>query len=200
MLKLTRRGSTPPGDSATRITGIALGPIFFAPRRGIVCLWTEISYKWHPDATLIKQNARGTAGDNRVNCNRIPGAAVYDIPPAPPGDSSWQKIALIATGLQGPAGDGRAVGLVHVTSDFGWRCRLSIYHDRFMCVCVWLYCAIIFTNVFSLSPYIYVILYIYYIYIYIYRINDFWFWFWQMIFCSRCLVPRYCLHRCFDEE
>ena len=50
-------GSAPPGDSATRITWIALGPIFFAPRRGIVCLWTEISYIWHPGATLIKQNA-----------------------------------------------------------------------------------------------------------------------------------------------
>ena len=45
---------------------------FFAPRRGIVCLWTEISYIWHPDATMTKQNVRGTAGDNRVNCNRIP--------------------------------------------------------------------------------------------------------------------------------
>ena len=92
---LTRRGSAPPGDSATRITGIALGPIFFAPRRGIVCLWTEISYIWHPDATLIKQNA----GHNRVNCNRISRAAVYDIQPGPPGDSAGQKIALIATGL-----------------------------------------------------------------------------------------------------
>ena len=48
---------------------------------------------------MIKQNARGTAGDNRVNCNRIPRAAVYDIPPTPPGDSAGQKIALIATGL-----------------------------------------------------------------------------------------------------
>ena len=48
---------------------------------------------------MIKQNARGTAGDNRVNCNRIPRAAVYDIPPAPPGDSAGQKIALIAMGL-----------------------------------------------------------------------------------------------------
>ena len=28
MLQLTRRGSAPPGDSATRITGIAVGPIF----------------------------------------------------------------------------------------------------------------------------------------------------------------------------
>ena len=97
-----RRGSAPPGDSATRITGIALGLIFFAPRRGIVCLWTDISYIWHPDATLIKQNARGTAGDNRVKCNRIPRAAVYVIPPAPPGDSAGQKIALIATGLYLP--------------------------------------------------------------------------------------------------
>ena len=78
----------------------SLWPIFFAPRRGIVCLWTEIFYIWHPDATLIKQNARGTAGDNRVNCNRIPRAAMYDIPPAPPGDSAGQKIALIATGLK----------------------------------------------------------------------------------------------------
>ena len=94
-----RRGSAPPGDSATRITGIALGPIFFAPRRGIVCMWTEISYIWHPDATSIKQNVRGTAGDNRFNCNRILRAAVYDVPPAPPGDSAGQKIALIATGL-----------------------------------------------------------------------------------------------------
>ena len=94
-----RRGSAPPGDSATRITGIALGPIFFAPRRGIVCMWTEISYIWHPDATPNKQNARGTAGDNRFNCNRILRAAVYDVPPAPPGDSAGQKIALIATGL-----------------------------------------------------------------------------------------------------
>ena len=99
VLQLTRRGSAPPGDSATRITGIVLGPIFFAPRRGIVCLWTDISDTWHPDATLIKQNARGTAGHNRVNCNRIPRAAVVDIPPAPPGDSAGQKIALIATGL-----------------------------------------------------------------------------------------------------
>ena len=99
MLQLTRRGSAPPGDSATRITGIALGPIFFAPRRGIVCLWTDIYYKWYPDATMIKQNARDTAGDNRVNCNRIPRATVYDIPPTPPGDSAGQKIALIATGL-----------------------------------------------------------------------------------------------------
>ena len=56
-------------------------------------------YIWHPDATLIEQNARGTAGDNRVNCNRISRAAVCDIPPAPPGDSAGQKIALIATGL-----------------------------------------------------------------------------------------------------
>ena len=32
---------------------------------------------WHPDATLIKQNARGTAGDNCVNCNRIPRPAVW---------------------------------------------------------------------------------------------------------------------------
>ena len=77
---------------------------FFAPRRRIVCMWTEISYIWHPDATLIKQNARGTAGDNRVNCNRIPHAAVYDIPPAPPSDSAGQKIALIATGLHGSNG------------------------------------------------------------------------------------------------
>ena len=46
---------------------------------------------------MIKQNARGTAGDNRFNCNRIPRAAVYDIPPTPPGDSAGQKIALIAT-------------------------------------------------------------------------------------------------------
>ena len=69
----------------------------------IVCLWTEISYIWHHDATLIKQNARGTAGDNRVNCNRIPRAAVYDIPPVPPGDSAGQKIALIATGLYSSA-------------------------------------------------------------------------------------------------
>ena len=57
------------------------------------------SYTWHPDATLINQSARGTAGDSRVNCNRIPRAAVYDIPPAPPGDSAGQKVALIATGL-----------------------------------------------------------------------------------------------------
>ena len=76
-----------------------LALLFFAPRRGIVCLWKEISYIWYPDATLIKQNAHGTAGDNRVNCNRIPRAAVYDILPAPPGDSAGQKIALIATGL-----------------------------------------------------------------------------------------------------
>ena len=76
------------------------GTNFFAPHHGIVCLWTEISYIWHPDATLIKQNARGIAGDNRVNCNRIPRAAVYDILPAPPGDSAAQKIALIATGLK----------------------------------------------------------------------------------------------------
>ena len=66
----------------------------------------EISYIWHPDATLIKQNARGTAGDNRVNCNRIPRAAVYDIPPARPGDSTGQKIALIATGLYPSAHQG----------------------------------------------------------------------------------------------
>ena len=63
-------------------------------------MWTEISYIWPPDATLIKQNARGTAGDNLVNCKRIPRASVYDIPPAPPGDSAGQKIALIATGLK----------------------------------------------------------------------------------------------------
>ena len=100
MLQLTRRGSAPPSDSATRITGIALGSIFFAQRCGIVCLWTEISYIWPPDATVIKQNACGTAGDNRVNCNRRPRAAVYVIPPAPPGDSAGQKIALIATGLK----------------------------------------------------------------------------------------------------
>ena len=50
---------------------------------------------------MIEQNARGIAGDNRVNCNRIPRAAVYDIPPTPPGDSAGQKIALIATGLKG---------------------------------------------------------------------------------------------------
>ena len=73
----------------------------FFSRRGIMCLWTEISYIWHPDATLIKQNARGTAADNRVNCNRIPRAAVYDIPPAPSGYSAGQKIALIVTGLNG---------------------------------------------------------------------------------------------------
>ena len=87
------------GNSATRITRIAVGSFFFAPRRGIVCLWTENFYIWHPDATLIKQNASCTAGDNRVNCNRISRAAVYDIPPAPPGVSAGQKIALIAAGL-----------------------------------------------------------------------------------------------------
>ena len=65
-------------DSATRITGI-------------VCLWTEISYICHPDATLIKQNALGTAGDNRFNCNRLPRVAVYDIPPALPDDLAGQK-------------------------------------------------------------------------------------------------------------
>ena len=75
------------------------GTDFFVPRRGIVCLWKDISYIWHPDATLIKQNVRCTAGDNRVNCNRIPRVEVCDIPPAPPGDSAGQKIALIATGL-----------------------------------------------------------------------------------------------------
>ena len=98
MLQLTRRGSEPTGDSATRITGIALGLFFFVPRRGIVCLWTEISHIWHPDATLIKPNARGITGGNHVSCNRITHATVYNIPPAPPGDSVGQKIALIATG------------------------------------------------------------------------------------------------------
>ena len=36
MLQLTRRGSAPTGDSATRITGIALGPIF-PPRAADLC-------------------------------------------------------------------------------------------------------------------------------------------------------------------
>ena len=46
----------------------------------------------------------------------------------------------------GAAGDAGAVGLA--TFDLRWRCGLSIYHDRFTCVCVWLYCAILFANVF----------------------------------------------------
>ena len=54
---------------------------------------------------MIKQNARGTPADNRVNCNRKPRAAVYDIPPTPPGDSPGQKIALIATGLKSSKND-----------------------------------------------------------------------------------------------
>ena len=46
----------------------------------------------------------------------------------------------------GATGDNRAVGLA--TLYLRWRCGLSIYHDRFTCVCVWLYCAILFANVF----------------------------------------------------
>ena len=38
-----------------------------------------------------------------------------------------------------------AVGMA--TFDHWWRCRLSIYHDQCMCLCVWLYCAVIFANV-----------------------------------------------------
>ena len=44
----------------------------------------------------------------------------------------------------GAAGDDGAVGLA--TFDLRWRCKLPIYHDRF--TCVWLYCAILFANVF----------------------------------------------------
>ena len=46
----------------------------------------------------------------------------------------------------GAAGDDGAVGLA--TFDLRWHCGLYIYHDRFTCVCVWLYCAILFANVF----------------------------------------------------
>ena len=87
---------------------------FFSHRTAELCACDRNFYIWHPDATLIKQNARGTAGDNRINCNRIPRAAVFDILPAPPGNSAGQKIALIATGLnaifcpaESPGGTGR---------------------------------------------------------------------------------------------
>ena len=48
---------------------------------------------------LAGLDALGPRHDNRVNCNRIPRAAVYDIPPALPGDSAGQEIALIERGL-----------------------------------------------------------------------------------------------------
>ena len=56
----------------------------------------------------------------------------------------------------GAAGDdGAEVG------DLRWHCGLSIYHDRFTCVCD---CIVQFyLQMYSM---------------YIYRINDFWFWFW----------------------
>ena len=93
-------GPPTPGDSATRITGIARGPIF-SRRAAEMCACGQkfLTYGF-PMPPWLSINARGTAGDNRVNCNRIPRAAVYDIPPAPPGDSAGEKIALIATGLK----------------------------------------------------------------------------------------------------
>ena len=61
----------------------------------------------------------------------------------------------------GAAGDDGAVGLA--TFDLRWHCGLSIYHDRFTCVCVCDCIVQFYLQMYSM---------------YIYRINDFWFWFW----------------------
>ena len=61
---------------------------------------------------------------------------------------------------EGAAGNDKAVGLA--TFDLRWRWGLSIYHDRFTCVCVCVYDCIV---LFYLQMY----------YLYIYQINEFWF-------------------------
>ena len=58
---------------------------------------------------------------------------------------SW--VVIMTAG--GAAGDGRAVRLS--TFDIRWRCWLSIYHDRFTCVCVIVLCNFICKCILCLS-------------------------------------------------
>ena len=119
------------------------------------CLWEPCT--GNTLYVMICDNLLHSLSDlNDTTCPRPRKGAVADLAVLLSQVAPW--VVIMTAG--GAARDSRAVGL----ATFDLSCGLSIYHDRFTCVCD---CIVQFyLQMYSM---------------YIYRINDFWFWFWFCI-------------------